>query len=342
MSMVAIVIGPTAVGKTKILIGALREMRAEIISADSRQIYRFMDIGTAKPDEEQRRQVTHHLVDCVEPDRPIDAAGYARMARRAIDDVLDRGAFPVVSGGSGLYIKALVEGFFNGPGADAAIRRDLIEQEREHGRGTLHKRLARIDPDSAGRIHPHDLFRTVRALEVYEKTGIPLTSWHRQGGGRKLRHSFFTVGLYRTRKDLYRRIDDRVDEMMDRGFEEEVRRLIGQGYSKDLAALSTVGYREMAELIERRIGREEAVSRIKQNTRQYAKRQMTWFNRMESVLWIDAALAEGDGGQDHLHHILEDLSGGRIPSREETERSQQQMRQAWSWTGHSAADQSGR
>jgi len=336
MNTVALVIGPTAVGKTQILIESLRGMRAEIVSADSRQIYRFMDIGTAKPDEEQLHAVRHHLVDCVDPDQPIDAADYARMARRAIDDVLGRGRFAVVSGGSGLYIRALLEGFFDGPGADADIRQNLIEQEKAEGRGTLHRRLAQIDPDSAARIHPHDLFRTVRALEVFEQTGVPLSRWHREGESRKLKHSSFPVGLYRTREDLYRRIDERADTMIERGFEEEVRSMIERGYSESLAALSTVGYQEMTALIEGRISRQEAVSRMKRNTRQYAKRQMTWFNKMEPVLWIDATRVSENGEQDRLRHVLEELSHDRYPSWEEAARSRQQMRQAWSWTADPA------
>ena len=342
MSTVAVVIGPTAVGKTEILIVALQGIQAEIISADSRQIYRFMDIGTAKPNREQLGAVKHHLVDCVNPDQPIDAADYARMARRAIDDVVARGRLPVVSGGSGLYIKALLEGFFKGPGADAGIRRNLIEQEKAEGRGSLHRRLALIDPESAARIHPNDLFRTVRALEIFEQTGIPLTRWHREGDSQRLEHDSFIIGFYRTREELYRRIDERVDEMMSRGFENEVRELIARGYTGDLTALSTVGYREMTALIEERISRRDAVSRMKRNTRQYAKRQMTWFNKMDPVLWIDAARAEGEKEQDHLRRILEDFSHGRHPSRAEATRSRRQMRQVWSWTEGRTGSRTGR
>jgi tRNA dimethylallyltransferase len=341
MSTVAIVIGPTAVGKTEILIEALRGLKAEIISADSRQIYRFMDIGTAKPDREQLGAVKHHLVDCVNPDRPIDAADYARMACRVIDDVIARGRFAVVSGGSGLYIRALLEGFFDGPGADDGIRRNLLEQERTEGRGTLHRRLSRIDPDSAARIHPNDLFRTVRALEVFEQSGIPLTRWHREGANRPLEHESFAIGLYRSRKELYRRIDRRVDRMMELGFEQEVEGLIARSYSEDSAALSTVGYREMIALHQGQISRPEAIARTKRDTRQYAKRQMTWFNKMEPVLWIDAARESGIHGPARLARVLEDLSCGRHPSREDAARSRQRMRQAWSWnadrgTGRSA------
>jgi tRNA dimethylallyltransferase len=341
MSTVAIVIGPTAVGKTEILIEALRGMEAEIVSADSRQIYRFMDIGTAKPEPEQRRAVKHHLIDCVDPDRPVDAAEYARMARRAIEDVLGRGRLPVISGGSGLYIKALLEGFFDGPGADAGIRRQLLELEREEGRGTLHRRLVRVDPDSAERIHPRDLVRTVRALEVFQQTGIPLSRWHREKEGRSLEHESCTIGLYRARKELYRRIDERVDRMIEDGFEEEVRGLISRGYTGDLTAISTVGYREMTALLGGRFSRPEALSRIKRNTRQYAKRQMTWFSRMKSVLWIDAARA-GDDGRDNLRRIIEDLARGRYPSRLQTDRSRRRMRQVWSLTAGRAANRSGR
>jgi len=342
MSTVAIVIGPTAVGKTEVLIETLRGMEAEIISADSRQIYRFMNIGTAKPDPEQLNAVKHHLVDCVNPDQPIDAADYAGMARRAIDDVIVRGRFPVVSGGSGLYIKSLLEGFFEGPGADSDIRRNLLEQEKAEGRGALHRRLTRIDPDSAARIHPNDLLRTVRALEVFEQSGVPLSHWHREGESQKLEHSSFLLGLYRTRQDLYRRIDERVDQMIDQGFEQEVRDLIAQGYSGSLASLSTVGYREMTALIDGRISRQEAVSRMKRNTRQYAKRQMTWFNRMNPVLWFDARRVVGDGGQNRLRRTLKDLSRGRHPSPEAADRSRQQMRQAWSWTADGAGNHPGR
>jgi len=342
MSIVAVVIGPTAVGKTDILISALEGMRAEIISADSRQIYRYMDIGTAKPGPEQLRKVAHHLVDCVDPDRPLDAARYAQMACRAIDDVFLRSGFPVVSGGSGLYIKALLEGFFDGPGADADMRRHLIEQEKAGGRGTLHHRLGRVDPDSARRIHPHDLFRTVRALEVFERTGIPLTRWHRDGRNRKLDRAFSLVGLYRTRKELYRRIDQRVDEMVTRGFIEEVKGLVERGYSEDLAALSTVGYREMLAMLDGRISLEDAVSLMKRNTRQYAKRQMTWFGRIEQMLWIDAGETAPAGQKNRLRRVLEDLSNDRCPSGEAVVRSRERMRQAWSWRKDQADGRSDR
>ncbi len=331
MSIIAVVIGPTAVGKTDIVISALEGMRAEIISADSRQIYRYMDIGTAKPGPEQIQKVVHHLVDCVDPDQPIDAARYAQMASKAIDDVSLRGKFPVVSGGSGMYVRALLEGFFDGPGADADVRQDLIEQEKAEGCGTLHHRLGRVDPDSARRIHPHDLFRTVRALEVFERTGIPLTRWHRDGRKQKLDRAFSLVGLYRTRKELYRRIDQRVDEMIGRGLIEEVRGLVKRGYAETLASLSTVGYREMLAMLDGRISREDAVSLMKRNTRQYAKRQMTWFGRLEQVLWIDAGETAPAGQKKRLRRVLENLSNDRRPLRGTVVRSRERMRQAWSW-----------
>jgi tRNA dimethylallyltransferase len=329
MSIVAVVVGPTAVGKTDVLVEALEGFPAEIISADSRQIYRHMNIGTAKPNPDQRRKVVHHLIDCVDPDQPFDAARYAEMAQEAIADVLDRDGFPVVSGGSGFYIRALLEGFFEGPGADPGLREDLLAAETTHGRGTLHRRLAHVDPDSAERIHPNDLFRTVRALEVFERSGLPLTRWLHQGKAQKLPHPVFIVGLYRIRADLYRRIDDRVDEMMSQGLLAEVAQLRDLGYAQDMVALSTVGYREVMMLLDGQIGREEAVSLMKRNTRKYAKRQMTWFSKMENVFWIQADEAAPNDRDSGLRRMMEGLYKGRRPPQGMLAPSRERMLQAW-------------
>jgi len=322
--IVPIVVGPTGVGKTEIVLQALEGLDAEIISADSRQIYRLMDIGTAKPTADQRRRVRHHLVDCVDPDGKINAAQYGRQAKKIISELLGKGRLPVVVGGSGLYIRALLEGFFEGPGARTDIRRRLIEEETEGGPGTLHRRLTSVDGEAASRIHPHDQVRTMRALEVFQLTGLTLSQWQRQGPYPEKQFHSCKLGLYRDRSDLYQRIQARAEKMLSQGLLAEVSGLMDRGHSAELMSMSTVGYREMIAHLTGQVDLEEAVRRLVRNTRRYARRQMTWFGKEKDILWFHADL-EAENFVKSLHQVLQ----GDTPGPQERARSQEMLRRCW-------------
>ncbi|HID10689.1 MAG TPA: tRNA (adenosine(37)-N6)-dimethylallyltransferase MiaA [Candidatus Latescibacteria bacterium] len=285
------VVGPTAVGKTALGIALAEALGGEVVSADSRQVYRYMDIGTAKPTPEQRMRVPHHMIDVVLPDQYFSAGEYARLAAEAIQDVARRGKLPVVVGGSGLYISALFDGLFEEGARDPALRWALRERARMGGSEALHRELREVDPEAAARIHPHDLQRIVRALEVYRTTGRPLSSWQRERRPR-LRAQVTWVGLDMDRGELYRKIDARVEEMMDRGLIEEVRALLEMGYSPELPALRTVGYKEVFPYLEGRRDLEGTIAQIRRNTRSYARRQLTWFRRDPRIRWLDAGAGE--------------------------------------------------
>ena len=326
MAIVPIVVGPTGVGKTEIALGVAQKIGAEIVSADSRQVYRQLDIGTAKPTHEQLVQVPHHLVDCVDPDQDFNAAKYGRLAKGIILELLAQGKLPLVVGGSGLYLRALVEGFFQGPGAHPEIRQHLIEEESRAGPGTLHRRLSKVDPESASRIHPHDRVRTIRALEVHQLTGVTLSRLQEEGAYRRPAFSWCKLGLFRERESLYHRIEKRVDEMIEQGLLEEVRSLLLRGYSPELPAFSTVGYREMIAHLKGQVSFQEAVSLQKRNTRQYAKRQMTWFGRDSEILWLHA-----QGEEKQVFLTIQKLTADQFPSAKEVERRRTVLRRSWSY-----------
>jgi len=325
MVIVPIVIGPTGVGKTEIVLRAVQNIDAEIISADSRQIYRYMDIGTAKPTIEQRQRVPHHLVDCVDPKNKMNAVAYGRKAREIISRLLQEGKLPVVVGGSGLYLRALLGRFFEGPGADPEIRKRLEQEEAQTGPGSLYRRLMKVDPQSAGRIHTHDLFRTIRALEVHEMTGISLSRWQERGPYYQPSFSWCKIGLFRQRESLYRRIDVRADKMISQGLMEEVRNLLGRGYSSQLKVLSNVGYQEMIAHLEGRMDLKESIARFKQKTRQYAKRQMTWFGKDQEILWFQA-----EREQEQLCLSIQRLKEGEMPEAKEFKRRKALLQLSWS------------
>jgi tRNA dimethylallyltransferase len=285
--------GPTAVGKTAAAVELAASLGTEIVSADSRQIYRSMDIGTAKPSPVDRRRVPHHLIDIADPDEPFSAGRFCELARPVIDAIHRSGRVPLIAGGTGLYIRSLINGLWEGPPADWALRVRLREEESRYGAGHLHRKLRGFDPASAERIHSRDLPKLIRAIEVHEKTGLPLSGIHD-------RHRFgasscraVIIGLSRERSDLYQRIDRRVDQMMLNGFEDEVRALLAAGHSPELPSMKGLGYRQLTRYIEGRIGREEAVALIKRDTRRYAKRQWTWFNADPAVHWIHLGPNEG-------------------------------------------------
>ncbi|MDH4162033.1 MAG: tRNA (adenosine(37)-N6)-dimethylallyltransferase MiaA [Nitrospirota bacterium] len=284
---ILIIAGPTAVGKTDASILLAREQDAEIVSADSMQVYRGMDIGTAKPAPEQRKLVYHHLIDVADPAQPYSVGDYYRDARAAIDAILKTGGTPIVVGGTGLYIRALMKGLFHGPPADLELRERLLSKEAENGEGTLYADLARLDPEAAIKIHPNDLRRTVRALEVFHIRDRKMSSLQQEHGFSDRPFAFRLLFLVRGRAELYSRIDRRVDAMIAGGLEDEVKGLMLKGYGRELVSMQALGYQHFMGYFNNKTGREETVELLKRDTRRFAKRQFTWFRREPEAVWID-------------------------------------------------------
>jgi tRNA dimethylallyltransferase len=302
---IPVILGATGVGKTEIAIQVAQAVGAEIVSADSRQIYRYMDIGTAKPTASQRRKARHWMIDIVEPDVDYSAARYAEEASAAIRKVLRKGRVLLV-GGSGLYIQALFEGFFPSPPADRDLRRRLTEQASQLGSEALHARLKRLDPPAAKRIHPHDTKRLIRALEIHELTGIPISQLQ---SDHKKDPEFVPeyVGLAREKDTLNDRIDARVDQMIQDGFVDEVRKILTMGYPPTLNSLNTLGYREIITHLTCGLPLEEAIQLTKKQTRVYAKRQLSWFRRLRGVSWNDLSEERGSAVVDRVSSLVKRL-----------------------------------
>ncbi len=284
-------LGPTAVGKTEIAIELANHLNAEIVSVDSRQIYRHLDIGTAKPTHEQQNAVPHHLIDCVDIAEPFSAADYQRLADTAIVDIQKRGKISLLVGGAGLYFRAIVDGLFQGPGADTAIRERLQREAAHAGPELLHNRLCSCDADAAARIHPNNVVRVIRALEIYELTGTPISQlqqqWNHQQIDKPPRYPFTAFCLSMSRAYLYQRIEQRVDLMMTNGLIEEVKGVLTRGYPRDSIALQSFGYRELIAYLEQECPLNEAIVKVKQNTRRFAKRQLTWFRKDSRLEWVE-------------------------------------------------------
>ena len=297
-------LGPTAVGKTEIAIQLAQRLDAEIISVDSRQIYQQMDIGTAKPTPEEQRAARHHLIDCVDISEAFSVADYQSLVDVAITDIQNRDKRVLLVGGAGLYFRAIVDGLFEGPGADPSRRKRLEEEAAQFGVDTLHKRLQTCDPESAERIHPNNLVRVIRALEVYELTGTPMSKLQQQWHPEKQRYPFIAFGLTMPRALLYRRIEQRVDVMLANGLIAEVGSLLAAGYARDSVALQSFGYRELIAYLDGNCTYMEAISQLKQNTRRFAKRQLTWFRKDTRIEWLDR-----ESTPDIVTHLLEKVEG---------------------------------
>ncbi|MCS7175705.1 tRNA (adenosine(37)-N6)-dimethylallyltransferase MiaA [Pseudothermotoga sp.] len=279
-----ILTGPTGVGKTAIAIEVALRIGAEIVSVDSRQIYKLMDIGTAKPTLHEREVVFHHLIDLIYPDEYYSVYNFRNDALQAVERVKQKGKIPLLVGGTGLYVDALVRGIFDGVPRDEKLRQQLMLKENQQP-GSLRRWLEKIDPEVARKIHINDLKRTVRALEVWLKTGKTISElWKSAQPAGK----FVIVVLTRDRQELYDRINMRVEKMMKNGLIEEVKALLDRGYSKDLNALKTIGYREVIEYLEGTETFERMVEKIKLNTRHFARRQLIWFRRYKDAIWLDA------------------------------------------------------
>ncbi|MEN6561380.1 MAG: tRNA (adenosine(37)-N6)-dimethylallyltransferase MiaA [Acidobacteriota bacterium] len=284
--VLVIVLGPTAVGKSRAAVDLALRFGGEVISGDSIQVYRGFDIGADKPGPEARRGVPHHLIDIIGPEVQYTAADFVRDALAAAGDIAARGRLPIVAGGTGLYLKALLDGLFPGPGRDPALRESLEAEARERGLDALFGRLEAADPDYARKIRGRDRVRIIRALEVLMTTGRPLSEHFRETrspvAGRKL----VRIGLTLDRETLCRRIEDRVDRMFARGLVEEVRGLLARGVPASAPPFRALGYRHVVRHLAGEIGRGEAAALTKIETRQYAKRQMTWFRKMADVDWF--------------------------------------------------------
>jgi len=293
--MLIALVGATASGKTEIAIEMAQRFGAEIVGADSRQVYRRLDIGSAKPTAAQRSAVPHHLIDVVEPDQHFDCARYRELALAAIDDIHRRGRRVLVVGGTGLYVSVLARGLFAGPPRDAALRARLIAEENEAA-GSLHRRLAAVDPVAAARLHARDQVRLVRALEVFEITGRPISEWqaeHARRGGQLAVH---VIALDLPRDELYARIDARCREMVHAGLIEEVRALLDSGLDPELPSLRSPGYAEIGAHVRGLCSLGEALTQMSQATRRLAKRQLTWMRGHPPAAYIvptsDAVAAE--------------------------------------------------
>ena len=290
---IVVVCGPTGIGKTTVGIELAGELGGEIISADSMQIYRHMDIGTAKPTAEEQAQIVHHMIDIVNPDEDFDAAQFLSQARRIIAELDSRGCIPFVVGGTGLYIKALLHGMFQPESIGFEVRNRLKKEADEYGCQLLYDRLKKCDPESAGRLHPNDSYRIIRALEVFESTGKTIGAFHRQHEFADEPYRVLKIGLTDDRSTLYDRIDHRVDAMIDAGLVDEVRRLLKMGFAPDLKSMQSIGYRHMIDFIGGHLPWDESVRTLKRDTRRYAKRQLTWFGADRGIIWqVPAALKD--------------------------------------------------
>jgi tRNA dimethylallyltransferase len=299
---VGFIVGPTGIGKTAVALEVAQRLGAEIVNADSRQLYRGMDIGTAKPSAAEMARVRHHLIDIRSPGEPLDVAQFRALARAAIADAAGRGAPVLVTGGSGLYLRVLRYGIFTGPGAAPQIRSELLEAARRHGVEYLYEELRRIDPSAALRLEPRDLYRIVRAIEVFRVTGVTMSRHQAAHGFARPEYQSLAIGLRTPRERLYQAIDRRFDAMMAAGLTDEVRRLLDAGFTPDAPPLSTIGYKHIAAYVRGESTLEAAVELAKRDTRRLAKRQMTWFRRDPEIIWIDA-----DGGAEQAYRLLADF-----------------------------------
>jgi tRNA dimethylallyltransferase len=290
---VVLLAGPTASGKTSLSLELAARFSAEIVNADSMQVYRRMEIGTAKPTREQRRIVPHHLIDVADPDEPFDAARYLAMAGPVIADIRKRCRLPLVVGGTGLYMRVLTQGICPGPSPDSEVKKRLIADEKSGGLDLLYSDLLRIDPESAARIHRNDRQRIIRALEVFYVGRVPLSALQKSHGFRQRLFPAIKVFINREREELYERINQRVDRMLEEGFKSEVASLLSMGYTAELKSMQSIGYRQMAAHLAGAISIQEAASRIKRESRHYAKRQITWFRGDHEFRFFDAADVEG-------------------------------------------------
>ena len=284
---ILVICGPTASGKSELALRLALRLDGELVNADSMQLYRGMDIGTAKPTHEQRTEIPHHLIDVADPDQHFSAADFADAADEAIRAISARGKRTIVVGGTGLYIRSLLNGLVDSPGDAGGIRQGLREEARGRGNQAMWEELQQVDPELAKRIHPNNLVRILRALEVFRLTGIPLSRYQQEHGFSGRRYRSLQIGIRVERPLLYSRIDQRVNRMLEQGLLQEVQQLLNTGYGPDTKAMRAIGYKETTAHLAGEYSRDEAIRLIKRNTRHYAKRQLTWFNADKDILWLE-------------------------------------------------------
>jgi len=282
---IAVVAGPTGVGKSDVALELAELLGGEIVGADSVQLYRLLDIGSAKPTAAERARVPHHLVDVIDPREPYTAADFSRDAARCIDDIHARGAVPLLVGGTALYVRAVLRGICEAPGEATALREEINARAAEEGWPALHAELARTDPAAAARIHPNDRIRIERALEVALSGGGAMSERQAEHAAEPPRYEALHLVVNVPRDALYARIDQRVQRMLDAGWFAEVEALLGAGYDADLKPLQAIGYRDVVACLRGEIDRDEAVRRIQRDTRRFAKRQLTWLRKEPGVRW---------------------------------------------------------
>ena len=285
---ILVIVGPTASGKTRLAVELAKAHNGEVVSADSMQIYRRMDIGTAKPTAEEMDGIPHHMIDVADPEEDFSVARYVELASACVDDILSRGKLPIVAGGTGLYVDSLLSGrTFAAFSPESSLRRELEEELAERGGEAMLAELAKVDPEAAARLHPNDHKRIVRALEVYHSTGKTISEHNRETQALPPRYEALTIGLnVQDRADLWERIDARVDQMAANGLEREVRELLSSGLSPACTAMQAIGYKEFVAAVEGTMTWREAEELVKLRSRQYAKRQLTWFRRAPETHWL--------------------------------------------------------
>jgi len=304
---VIVIVGPTCSGKTNLSLKLAQLIPSEIISADSRQFFKFLNIGTAKPNEDQLIKFPHHLIDFLDPSDNYDVSRFEKVAEHIIEQIIKKNKIPIVVGGSGLYIKVLIDGIVVTADKDDEYREELLKIKSAEGIQKLYDMLQLVDPVSASKMLPQNWKRVMRALEVFHTTGEPIWKHHqKQSTSKEKKYNFRQFGLNWDRKNLYENINKRVDWMIENGLIDEVKRILDKGYSKNLNSLNTVGYKEIIQHLDGEISLERAIELIKRNTRRYAKRQMTWFRKDKRIHWFDV------NGNTDLNLIAEEIVQGIV------------------------------
>jgi tRNA dimethylallyltransferase len=302
------IVGPTAVGKTALSLELARRFNGEIISGDSMQFYRGMDIGTAKATIAERAEVPHHMIDICDPDEDVTVADFQRVCKTLIAEINERGRLPMLVGGTGLYVQSVLYDYrFSQAGEDEVYRASLTIFAEEHGNEALHAKLREVDPVTAERLHPNDVKRVIRALEVHHMTGTPMSEY--QARSEESPYDLLLIGLTMERSQLYDRINRRVDQMITEGLIEEVKGLLDQGYTASLRSMQALGYKEIIAYLEGAMTREDAIELLKKRTRNFAKRQLTWFRAMKDIVWFDVTPVEGGSLSSVYDAIYETVAG---------------------------------
>ena len=283
---VVVLLGPTAIGKSRIAIEIGKAIDTEILTADSRQVYRGMDIGTDKPTLAERQGVPHQLIDLVNPDQHFNVGDYRHHAQSVIERLHSQGQIPLIAGGTGLYIRAMLNGLWSGPPANWELRQQLDRQAEEKGPAYVHEQLSRVDPVLAKRLHPNDYVKVQRGLEVYEALGVPLSEAHQRHRFKESPYHALVIGLSMDREHLYQRIESRVELEIEKGLVQETQQLLDQGFHRQLSSMKSLGYKQMAGYLAGESSYDEAVCLLKRDTRHFAKRQNTWFRKESSVEWV--------------------------------------------------------